>query len=95
MNTPNTLTGEALVVEYIAYVDHLWITNPAMVHAGYATRLGHHLNDDASQRQGTIADTEGTHPSQWVFRDAFIESLQQEGRYSRATAQEFVAIGAA
>ena len=74
--SPNTtpLVGEELVVEYLAYVDTLWAQNPARVRQGYAAHLNY--------------DTDMVHPRAWVFRVPFIRHLQQQGRYSAATAHE-------
>lgn len=88
--SPNTtpLVGEELVVEYLAYVDTLWAQNPARVRQGYAAHLNYDVTNNSTQRLATIADTDMVHPRAWVFRVPFIRHLQQQGRYSAATAHE-------
>lgn len=88
---PTPLTGEELVVAYIAWVDNTWATNPARIREGYA-ELMMDVHDDASQREATICDTDLVHPSNWAFRTDFIAHLMATGRLSAETAAELAPI---
>lgn len=88
MKIPKPLTGEDLVVAYIAYVDTLWVQDPDLVSREYAARLNCDVTDDATQRTATIADTDMVHPAAWTFRDQFIAHLCRTGQYSTSTAHD-------
>lgn len=81
------LVGEELAVAYIAWVDHLWATNPDSVRQGYAGLMIDVYND-RTQREATITDTDMIRPSNWVFRSDFIAHLKATEQYSNETAVE-------
>lgn len=88
---PQPLTGEELVVAYIAWVDQTWATDPKRIADGYAD-LMIDVRDDRTQRAATISDTDMVHPSNWVFLTDFITHLKSAGQYSTETAAELAPI---
>lgn len=84
---PKPLTGEELVVAYIAWVDQTWARDPQRIITGYAD-LMIAVTDNRTQREATISDTDMVHPSNWVFLADFIEHLKATGQYSIETATE-------
>lgn len=88
---PTPLTGEELVVAYIAWVDAAWAADPERIRAGYAD-LMIDAHDDRTQRQATISDTDMVHPSNWVFLAEFIDHLKATDQYSDETAAELAPI---